>query len=178
LKVNTKCLDYALSVLTRGAGRQIVDRAAAGVRPDAVLRPAAARPARHGSAARPAPLPRRPAATACRRPGLLHPLGRMLCSGRTGPARPAAPSPGLTAIRPGLPQAPPYAAPGCGSAHGSGCCWGAPGCCAQAGPARLRCSPRCPRGGPPLFLAIPFKLLLSRVCSSTQTAPNLFPDDS
>jgi hypothetical protein len=34
------------------------------------------------------------------------------------------------------------------------------------------------RGGPPLFLAIPFKLLLSRVCSSTQTAPNLFPDDS
>jgi hypothetical protein len=111
------------------------------------------RPGRPGtvpsSAARPAPLPRRPAATACRRPGLLHPLGRMLCSGRTGPARPAAPSPGLTAIRPGLPQAPPYAAPGCGSADGSGCCWGAPGCCAQAGPARLRCSPRCPAAQTP-----------------------------
>jgi hypothetical protein len=41
------------------------------------------------------------------------------------------------------------AAPGCGSAHGSlGCARMLSGC-AQAGPARLRCSPRCPAAPTP-----------------------------
>ena len=84
--------------------------------------------------------------------GLLLGCARMLCSGRPGPAPLLAP----------LPRRPNAAASSAQLVFAGSSLPVPPG-----------------RGGrPPLFLAIPFKLLLSRVCSSTRTAPNLFPDDS